>query len=102
MQNQLLAGSLADWETRFADYWQSGPEQTDGSHDLGHFQRVWKTAQYINREEGMPGDPLILLTAAYFHDLVSLPKDHSRRGESSRLSGEKTAELLQSAFRGFP
>lgn len=93
---------MADWEARFAEYIRQHGDLTDGSHDLGHFQRVWKAAQFINREEGGGADELVLLAAAYFHDWVSLPKDHPQRRESSRLSAEKTAELLAGPFAGFP
>jgi uncharacterized protein len=92
MQNK--DAELAQWERRFVGYLASGPARTDGSHDLGHFQRVWKAARYINIEEGGPADPLILLAAAYFHDLVSLPKNHPRRSESSKVSAEQAAGLL--------
>jgi uncharacterized protein len=114
MEQKLLAG----WESRFAEYMEGlanhgveglagqGAEglvgQGDGSHDLGHFQRVWKAARYINREEGGQADLLVLLAAAYFHDLVSLPKDDPRRKEASRLSAERTAVLLREEFAGFP
>ncbi len=27
-------------------------------HDHGHFNRVWKTARYINQQEGRPADEL--------------------------------------------
>jgi len=93
---------LADWEARFAAYIREHGELTDGSHDLGHFQRVWKAARFINREEGGMADELILLAAAYFHDWVSLPKNHPRRSESSRLSAEKAVELLSGVVSGFP
>jgi uncharacterized protein len=93
---------LADWEVRFVAYIREHGNLTDGSHDLGHFQRVWKAAQFINREEGGGADELVLLAAAYFHDWVSLPKDHPQRRESSRLSAEKTVELLAGAFADFP
>jgi uncharacterized protein len=88
------------WERRFIRYLESGPDRTDGSHDLGHFQRVWKAALYINQQEGGPADPFILLASAYFHDLVSFPKNHPQRSESSRLSAEETAVLLGSVFGG--
>ena len=125
MQNQEqtdggAAGEvLNNWEERFAAWWELNGDHSDGSHDLGHFQRVWKTARHINREEGEerggrpgendrgglvsgPADPLILLAAAYFHDLVSLPKNHPQRREASRLSAEKTALLLDRDFPDFP
>lgn len=109
---------LSDWESRFSGYWKPdggagrvrGAAQNDaadgqggdGAHDLQHFRRVWKAAAEINREEGGVADDLILLAAAYFHDIVSLPKNDPRRGESSRLSAEKAARLLEEEFVGFP
>lgn len=92
----------AGWEKNFTEYLEKHTDQKDGSHDLGHFQRVWRTAQYINQEEGGNADPLILLTSAYFHDLVSLPKNHPERNKSSLLSAEKTVRILEEAFPGFP
>ena len=93
---------ISEWELRFTNYLKEHTDTKDGSHDLGHFQRVWKAAQYIDREEGGPADKLILLTAAYFHDLVSLPKNSAERSAASRLSAEKTASLLTDAFTDFP
>ena len=106
---------LSEWEARFAGYWKPdgrsgkrssddgpGGQGADGAHDLGHFRRVWRAAAEINREEGGVADDLILLAAAYFHDVVSLPKNDPRRGESSRLSAEKAARLLEEEFVGFP
>jgi uncharacterized protein len=115
---------LVEWEARFEAWLRAHGDQRDGSHDLGHFQRVWKTAQFINRAEGGrgamvggeagrvkeagnvaeggPADELVLLAAAYFHDLVALPKDHPDRRRSSLLSAERTAALLAEDFPDFP
>jgi uncharacterized protein len=93
---------LTEWERRFMDCLASYADWKDGSHDLGHFQRVWKTARYINREEGMPADPLVLLASAYFHDIITLPKNHPQRRDSSRLSAERTVQLLTEHFPDFP
>jgi len=93
---------LADWEARFAGYIREHGSLTDGSHDLGHFQRVWKAARAINREEGGVADELVLLAAAYFHDWISLPKNHPQRREASRLSAERAVELLTGVFVDFP
>ena len=98
MQDQDTSG----WEARFISYHIAHTDTKDGSHDLGHFQRVWKAAQYIDKEEGSVADPLILLTAAYFHDLVSLPKNSPERSAASRLSAEKTSALLTDVFMDFP
>jgi uncharacterized protein len=107
MQNKELdqregEEELDRWEREFAAYLRSASDWKDGSHDLGHFQRVWRTARYINREEGEPADELILLAAAYFHDLVSLPKNDPDRASSSRLSAERTVQLLQERWPDFP
>jgi len=93
---------LDRWEREFGAYLQSAGDWKDGSHDPGHFQRVWRTARYINREEGEPADELILLAAAYFHDMVSLPKNHPERASSSRLSAERAMLLLQERWSDFP
>ena len=93
---------LTEWEARFVGWLREHGDHRDGSHDLGHFERVWKAAQYINTAEGGAADELVLLAAAYFHDLVALPKDHPERRRSSLLSAEKTAVLLAADFPEFP
>ena len=100
MKNEIEI--LAGWEDRFAGFWRERETIADGSHDLGHFQRVWRSARYIAREEGGTADLLVLLAAAYFHDLVSLPKDSPQRAESSRLSAERAGELLSGRWKDFP
>ena len=90
------------WEKIFAAWLTANLAQSDGAHDLAHFKRVWTTAAYINKEEGNKADPLVLLASAYFHDLVSLPKDHPGRKDSSRLSADRTAEILEGSFPEFP
>jgi uncharacterized protein len=93
---------LKEWERIFSDYLIEHTTQKDGSHDLGHFKRVWKTTVYINGQDQLGADLLVLLASAYFHDLVSLPKNHPDRSRSSFLSAEKTATLLTEYFSGFP
>ena len=94
--------NLATWEELFINYWVEQESVADGSHDLGHFQRVWKAARHIAREEGGSADLLVLLASAYFHDLVSMPKDSPLRAESSRLSAERAGQLLAERWKGFP
>lgn len=100
MENE--SQNLAEWEELFINFWKEQDVLSDGSHDLGHFQRVWKTARDIALEEGGTADLLVLLASAYFHDLVSMPKDSPRRGESSRLSAEQTGQLLTKRWKDFP
>ncbi len=95
--------TLTDWKDQITTYLQNRTAHIqDGAHDLGHFERVWKTCEYINEKEGFPADPVVLLVAAYFHDLIALPKNHPQRRESSRLSADKTVELLTYHFKGWP
>lgn len=93
---------LKEWEERFIAYYDSQGRLTDGSHDLGHFQRVWRVAREINIREGAAADELVLLASAYFHDLVALPKDHPGRGTASRLSGDRAVLLLKERWDDFP
>jgi uncharacterized protein len=93
---------LGEWEERFIAYYDSQGRLADGSHDLGHFQRVWRVARDINRHEGAPADELVLLASAYFHDLVSLPKNHPERGNASRLSADRAVQLLKARWDDFP
>jgi uncharacterized protein len=99
---RLWSDGGASNDGRVAHHGLTDGRGADGAHDLGHFRRVWKAAAAINREEGGVADDLILLAAAYFHDIVSLPKNDPRRGESSRLSAEKAGLLLEEEFVGFP
>lgn len=46
-------------------------------------------------------DSLVVLTACYFHDIVSLPKNHPQRSQSSRLAASKTLDILRRDFPDF-
>lgn len=82
------------WEILFTEY-LSQQAITDASHDLGHFQRVARIANQIALDEGEESDPQVLLAAAYFHDIVTLPKDHPENKYSSRYAAAKAVELLK-------
>ncbi|CAM7944052.1 hypothetical protein ATHEMM101B_15270 [Atlantibacter hermannii] len=62
---------LDDWQSKYERYLQDHFTDEDGAHDIAHFRRVWGTAQRIMDDQA---EPLIILTACYFHDIVSLPK----------------------------
>lgn len=72
--------------------------QTDGAHDLGHLRRVWANCQLIAREE--PADLQVLEAAAFFHDLVNLPKSSPDRARASTLSAKAACAHL--ATTDFP
>jgi uncharacterized protein len=89
-------------EKDFTHYLRTEGGTEDGSHDIGHFTRVWHMCRRINAGEGGQGDLEVLLAASYFHDLVTVPKNHPDRGRSSTLSAEKAGQLLRNRFTGFP
>ena len=65
-----------------------------------HFRRVWATAQKLAADDDV--DMLVILTACYFHDIVSLAKNHPQRQRSSILAAEETRRLLCEEFEQFP
>jgi uncharacterized protein len=92
----MSSKTLDKWESLFLDYFsKSQGEHDDAAHDLSHFQRVNRMAQEIAQLESEPVDLLTLLAAAYFHDIVSLPKDHPDNNKSSTLAAIKAKEILQ-------
>jgi uncharacterized protein len=94
--------SLDYWRTRFIQWLEQYWIQEDKSHDIQHLHRVWRNAEKLWKEEGSAADLLVLLTAAYFHDLVTVPKSDPLRQKASWFSAEKTIELLTNEFEGFP
>lgn len=91
---------LFHWQQRFETWLTEHHAQGDAAHDISHFRRVWATAQRL--AEDTDADRLVILTACYFHDIVSLAKNHPERSRSSAMAAEKTLAILQSAFPDFP
>lgn len=91
---------LTQWQQRFERWLGENHTTDDTAHDISHFRRVWMTAQKIMANQAV--EPLVILTACYFHDIVSLPKNHPERGQSSRLAARKTREILHRDFPDFP
>ena len=75
-------------------------QHQDAAHDVCHFRRVWATAQKLAADDDV--DMLVILTACYFHDIVSLAKNHPQRQRSSILAAEETRRLLREEFVQFP
>jgi uncharacterized protein len=83
------------WEQRLIDYFfELHHHMDDASHDLGHFIRVHQVAQEIAKNESVFVDKLIILAAAYLHDVVNLPKDHPESKKSSYYSSLKAKDIL--------
>ncbi|MDI3362982.1 phosphohydrolase [Lelliottia sp. V89_10] len=91
---------LAHWPQRFEAWLTEHHETDDAAHDISHFRRVWMTAQRMM--VGQPVDALVVLTACYFHDIVSLAKNHPQRSQSSKLAARKTRQILTDDFPDFP
>ena len=62
-------------------------------HDHLHIKRVVKMCRELakNREH----NEKVLITAAYLHDIINIPKDHPRRSEASSLAAKKAQEVLK-------
>ena len=86
--------TLAEWQQKFETWWRAQPCD-DASHDLGHFRRVYLMALRIAERENVSCDPMVLLAAAYFHDLVNVPKNSPDRSRASTLSAEKTPDIVR-------
>jgi uncharacterized protein len=86
--------TLSDWQYELESWLDQHHTIDDGAHDIAHFRRVWKTARQLNQAEGEQGNDLVLLAAAYLHDIISLPKDHPERHLSSRLAAREAESLL--------
>jgi uncharacterized protein len=95
----LATAFLEDWRSRL-EAAAAADLGADGSHDLGHCRRVWRLASRIADEAGDPVDRLVLLAAAYLHDIVSLEKNDPLRSQASRLAAAKADATL--AGLGFP
>lgn len=92
--------SLTLWQTRYESWFQINWVHDDKAHDIAHLRRVWMSAQRIMAECEV--QPLVVLTACYFHDVVNLPKNHPERHFASTYAAEETARILQSDFPDFP
>ncbi|MRS16271.1 phosphohydrolase [Enterobacteriaceae bacterium RIT691] len=88
------------WQQRFENWLAAHHDDDDAAHDISHFRRVWATAQQLSIDEEV--NQQVLLCACYFHDIVSLPKNHPERSRSSTLAAQKALSILQQDFPDFP
>lgn len=86
--------NLSALRTALRDVVQQMAGDADSAHDLAHADRVWALARTIALGEGMELSP-VLLSAAYLHDLVAMPKDHPRRDRAAMLSASAAGPLMQ-------
>ena len=91
---------LHDWQSQFEAWLADNHSGQDAAHDIFHFRRVWMTTQKLSTAATV--DWLVVLTACYFHDLISLPKNHPERHRSSVLAALETHRVLMRDFPDFP
>lgn len=92
--------SLTLWQTRFESWLQTNWVHGDKAHDIAHLRRVWMSAQRIM--QGSDANPLVVLTACYFHDVVNLAKNHPERHLASTYAAVETRRILREDFIDFP
>ena len=92
--------SLTLWQSRFENWLHAAWPQDDKAHDIAHLRRVWQSAQRIM--QGTEADPLVVMTACYFHDVVNLPKNHPQRHLASSKAAVETRRILSEEFPDFP
>jgi uncharacterized protein len=93
---------IESWRIQFIKWLEVNWIHDDKAHDIHHLHRVWRNCKIMMQEEEAASDPLVLLAAAYFHDLITLPKSHPDRQKASWQSAEKTVHLLENDFPDFP
>lgn len=70
-----------------------GNDAGDSAHDIAHIRRVVNNAEHILQKEN--ADHEVVITAAWLHDCVTLPKNHPNRKKASQLAAEKASEFLR-------
>lgn len=91
---------LDEWQWRLEAAVIGRGASDDGSHDIGHCRRVWRIARQIAGAMDEPVDLLVLIAAAYLHDIVSLEKNDPRRVEASCMAASEARSILSGL--GFP
>ncbi len=65
----------------------------DSAHDLQHIRRVVGNARKLLESE--PANPLVVITAAWLHDCINVPKDSPDRKKASLMSADAAIEFLR-------
>ncbi len=77
---------LQHWQAQFENWLKNHHQHQDAAHDVCHFRRVWATAQKLAADDDVD---VVILTACYFHDIVSLAKNHPQ-GACPPILAEET------------
>lgn len=68
--------------------------QADSAHNLDHIKRVVANAKTLLKNE--LADQEVVISAAWLHDCVVLPKNHPERKSASKLAADKAVTFLKS------
>lgn len=82
---------LPFWEAECLRFLTAQPT-TDVAHDLGHIQRVVKTAKNLAEQENAALE--VVVPAAWLHDCVSVPKNSPLRTTASQLAAAEATRFL--------
>ena len=66
---------------------------TDAAHDINHTLRVVNNCKRLMKIENVNSN--IVIISAWLHDVVTLPKNHPNKADSSQLSADYAAPYLQ-------
>jgi uncharacterized protein len=86
---------MENWLEKIEARAQEKMDNSDSAHDWLHAKRVLKTARKLATEEGANVE--VVTAAAYLHDIVSYPKDHPKRKESSKDAALMARQWLMEA-----
>ncbi|MBF0587490.1 MAG: HD domain-containing protein [Magnetococcales bacterium] len=98
---QQMAEALKQWHERLSNDMAQRKGQ-DGAHDAGHYRRVWHHCRELAMDHPQRDqiNPVVLMAAAFLHDLVQIPKQDPRSKESAARSAQKASTYLRKL--GFP
>jgi uncharacterized protein len=84
--------STSSFEKLFIEKIRLVATADDPAHDFLHFQRVVACAKKLAQLENAKLE--VIIPAAWFHDLVIIPKNDPRRSKASKLSAEAALKFL--------
>jgi uncharacterized protein len=84
---------MKDFEILFEEKITRALGTLDPAHDICHVKRVVKCAKDLARIE--KGKLEVILPAAWLHDLINLPKNHSQRKLASAMAAQEAILFLR-------
>jgi uncharacterized protein len=92
MPHTALAQEFAPFEALAHALIPHATDSDDGSHDIAHILRVFRSAMRIHAFED--GNGPVLAAAVLLHDCVSVEKNSPLRAKASQLAADKATVIL--------